>query len=152
MTSKIQFLHKGEHVASLTGEKITEWQVVHAMRDATKELGVQVGGFTVCAHFGETPRYDLLLELYKECPVQKLKKLILLFDAILKKDNVEYKEKRDSERIGMPQIWLLDNDEYAKLHRAKTESGAHDAQVKIPSLTGDPDFEKQFSIKEVIRA
>lgn len=151
-TPIIQFLHKGEHTASITGEKITEWQVVHAMRIASKAIDVPVASFTLCAQFGKNFRYDILLSLHKKCERQKLKNLILLFDGELKNLNIEYKKKRESERLDMPKIKIVREKEYEKLHRAKVNSGAHDAQVKITSLTDNPDFEKFFKIEKVISA
>jgi len=149
-TPIIQFLHKGEHIASVTGEKLTEWQVVTAMRYASKHLDVPVGGFTACARMGKTPRYDILIELHEKCETRKLKKMIELFDDELKKLNIEYREKRDSERLNIPRLKIVHERDYSKLHRARTEAGAHDAQVKIPSLTDDPEFEKHFRIIKVV--
>ncbi len=149
-TPIIQFMHKGAHVTSITGEKITEWQVVTAMRFASKRLEVPVHEFTVCAKFGKTPRYDILLELHEKCDLKRLKKLIVLFDDELKKLNIEYNKKRQSERLGKPILKIVHSNGYSKLHRKKTEAGAHDAQVKIPSLTEDPEFESQFDIKTVV--
>lgn len=149
-TPIIQFLHKGEHVASITGEKITEWQVVHAMRIASNAIDVPVGAFTLCAQFDKNSRYDILLSLHKKCETQKLKNLISMFDDELKRLNIEYKKKRDSQRLGLPKIKIVKEKEYEKMHRTKVDAGAHDSQVKITSLTDDAAFEKQFKIEKVI--
>jgi hypothetical protein len=149
-TPIIQFLHKGEHVASITGEKLTEWQAVHAMRLASESLNIPVGAFTLCAQFGKNLRYDILLELHNTCDIKKLKNLIIFFDNELKKLNIEYKQKRDSKRLGILKIKLVKEKEYEKLHRQKVSCGAHDTQIKITSLTDDPAFEKQFIIEKVI--
>ncbi|MFH1641453.1 MAG: GH3 auxin-responsive promoter family protein [Nanoarchaeota archaeon] len=150
-TPIIEFLHKGEHVSSITGEKITEWQVVTAMRFAAHRLDVPVHSFTVYPKFGRLPKYNILLELHGKCDEKKLGQLINYFDEELKYLNVEYKGKRDSQRLGRPVIQIVQKGSYSSIHKSKTEAGAHDAQIKIPSLSTDQKFGDDFEVVKVIR-
>ncbi len=57
-----EFLSRGKHTASITGEKITEWQVVEAMRRAAAATGAKVDRFTLQGVFGAVPYYRLTVE------------------------------------------------------------------------------------------
>ena len=46
---------------------------------------------------------------------------------------------------------IVKEKSYANLHKKKTQSGAHDAQVKITSLTNDSNFGKEFKILKIIK-
>ena len=58
----IEFLHKGAHIANVTGEKISESQVVDAVRSVIDEMRLTLSHFTVSPVWGDPPRYQLLVE------------------------------------------------------------------------------------------
>ena len=58
----IEFLHKGAHIANLTGEKISESQVVAAVRSVIDEMRLTLSHFTVSPVWGDPPRYHLQIE------------------------------------------------------------------------------------------
>jgi hypothetical protein len=131
----IEFLHKGEHITSITGEKLTEWQVVNAVRRAAHET--EINHFTAFAN-SRRNGYDLLME-HKGSP-----SFAKAVDSHLKELNVEYKAKRESGRLKPLILKEVKPGSYARLHKKKSEKGAHDAQIKIPALTDDPDFERKL--------
>ncbi|MCL2700548.1 MAG: GH3 auxin-responsive promoter family protein [Phycisphaerae bacterium] len=96
----IEFLSRGLHTANITGEKITEHQVVAAMAAAGGRGGADAGAverFVLQGRFAATPFYELRLE-----PRDGLDVTILAsrFDEALSELNVEYHSKRKSGRLG----------------------------------------------------
>ena len=99
-----EFLSRGRHTASITGEKITEHQVVEAMRIASERLGLAVQQFVVQGRFAATPYYELRLEL-PACDLAD--PLAAEFDEALGRLNIEYLAKRRSGRLGAVRPVLL---------------------------------------------
>jgi len=92
-----EFLSRGAHTASITGEKITEYQVVEAMRRAAAAASAQVERFVLQGRFASTPFYELRIELPATLPAEKLTRLM---DEELAGLNVEYRSKRAGGRLG----------------------------------------------------
>jgi hypothetical protein len=91
-----EFLSRGSHTASITGEKLTEHQVIAAMRGACGEVSAAVCRFVVQGRFSRPPYYELRLE---GAPAARGAALAEAFDRHLKRLNVEYRAKRDSGRL-----------------------------------------------------
>ncbi len=106
----IEFLHRGAHVSSVTGEKLTERQVVAAFERASGLLGLHLDNFVLAPVWANPPFYRLHLEasscgtgLQPVCftgwkPVPQ--GLAELLDEELSRANVEYGSKRSSGRLG----------------------------------------------------
>lgn len=92
-----EFLSRGRHTANITGEKITEHQVVEAMRQASGQIGASIQRFVLQGRFAPLPYYELRLEAP---PAVNLDALAEYLDQALAKLNVEYQSKRKSERLG----------------------------------------------------
>ena len=58
----IEFLNKGAHFSSLTGEKLSEFQVVAAVDAAPAALGLRLESFLLLPTWGDPPYYSLLVE------------------------------------------------------------------------------------------
>ena len=58
----IEFLNKGAHFSSLTGEKLSEYQVVAAVEAAQHEVGLRLRSYLLLPSWGEPPYYSLLVE------------------------------------------------------------------------------------------
>ena len=98
-TPVLRFLHKGAHISNLTGEKISESQVVDAVRAALETQGRRVTYFTLTPVWGEPPYYQLLIE-DRELPTPDLgNRLAAATDAKLQEVNCEYHEKRTTGRL-----------------------------------------------------
>lgn len=93
----LEFLSRGKHTANITGEKITEHQVVEAMRLASARARMEVHRFVMQGRFAQTPHYELRLE---SPTTSKARHLARCMDDALGKLNVEYHSKRDSGRLG----------------------------------------------------
>ncbi len=96
-TPVFEFLSRGRHTANITGEKITEHQVVEAMRRAASEIGADLERFTLRGRFAETPYYELRVEPADGWDPQRLAERM---DAALAGLNIEYAGKRSSDRLG----------------------------------------------------
>ncbi len=104
-TPVIEFLNKGSHISSVTGEKITERQVVEAIEILAKKLGIEIDNFRVQPKWAETPYYILTLE--KSIANNRQEKIADMFDAILQEINIEYKSKRETQRLGRVKLELV---------------------------------------------
>ena len=154
-TPVLKFLHKGSRISSLTGEKITEHQVVEAFRECERRLGFAVPQFTVCPGWGDPPHYFILIEeqadgLFSgEAGGRLLGAAGELFDLALKGMNVEYRGKRESERLGGPVVRLVADGSFERdklAHIAK--SGGRMEQYKHPYLSPLPDHCTRFRLSE----
>ncbi|MFA5864260.1 MAG: GH3 auxin-responsive promoter family protein [Phycisphaerae bacterium] len=97
-TPMIEFLNKGAHISSITGEKITERQVVEAVEIMGQKIGIKIDSFLVGPKWGDPPYYVLTLE--KSTADHRSQELGRQFDQILRQLNIEYESKRSSGRLG----------------------------------------------------
>ena len=99
-TPIIEFLSKGAHVSSITGEKLTESQAVQAVRDAADELTLDVETFVLGPNLADCPFYDLYVQAGAVLSADVLGRLAGLVDRKLGQYNIEYASKRKSSRLG----------------------------------------------------
>ena len=126
-TPLLEFLHKGAHIANITGEKITESQAVHAVR-----AGCGASVFSVAPQWDAAsdvpPRYVLLLEPPAEAAIERI-------DAALREANEEYDEKRASGRLGCLAMREIPPGTFAALARKRQAGvGGSAEQYKHPFL------------------
>lgn len=133
-TPEVQFLHKAGNVLSVTGEKVTEDQVVTVMRNITAG-GPPLAGFTVTQELVQPPRLVLVVE--PESPDtddEAWCSLLARFDDALRAANEEYDSKRASGRLAMPRALLLTPGSYRRWREALVAEGRPDGQIKPPHL------------------
>ncbi|MEK6797621.1 MAG: GH3 auxin-responsive promoter family protein [Planctomycetota bacterium] len=92
----LEFLHRGAYVSSVTGEKLTEWQVIRAFEAASAALAVPPRRFALAPVWAERPFYRLYLESRE--PLREV--MADAVDAGLARINIEYNGKRTSGRLG----------------------------------------------------
>src|SRR5262249_19241681 len=62
-TPLVEFLSKGAHFSSLTGEKLSEYQVTRAVEQVTQELGTSLTTYSLAPCWDdEVPYYGLFVE------------------------------------------------------------------------------------------
>ena len=122
---RLRFVRKAGNVLNLTGEKLTEDQVVRAMRDAL--AGATITGFT--AGYRLDPG-ESMPGLTRAGEGEAPRGLAERFDAALRLANVEYDAKRESGRLAMPALLRLRPGAYARYRAARIAEGAPDGQVK----------------------
>ena len=147
----VEFLNRTGHTCSLTGEKLTEDQVAHAVCEAASRLGLRLQAFTMCPLSKPFPHYALLAEMDTSFDRTSLSRFLVEVDRDLGCRNLEYQSKRTSRRLGAPEFWVLQPGSYAALRQRRIEAGVSDVQVKLACLTRDPNWHQQFDIVEQIR-
>jgi hypothetical protein len=137
----LEFLNKGAHISSVTGEKISESQVVGALKQATGELGLQLSYYTVTPVWGDPPGYRLLLE-EADLPARDVaEKLCHHADRHLQTLNVEYGEKRNTGRLTPLAPQLIPEGSWTRFARARqSKLGGSVEQYKHPCLVPDLKF------------
>ncbi|NQU76677.1 MAG: GH3 auxin-responsive promoter family protein, partial [Planctomycetes bacterium] len=95
------FLSKGAHTANITGEKLTEHQVVQAMQLAAGRLGLPIRRFLAQGHFDWPPFYSLRVEADEGTLSENAAgELARVVDEQLCRLNIEYAAKRRTGRLG----------------------------------------------------
>ncbi len=96
----VEFLHRGAHVSSVTGEKLTEWQVTTAFERVGQALQLKETSFVLAPVWGDPPYY----RLHVDGVATNGTALVQGVDRELKQLNVEYASKRSSGRLGMIEL------------------------------------------------
>lgn len=96
-TPLLSFVQKGKGVTNLTGEKLYEAQVIHAVKEVSASLGL-ISSFYILVANEKTMSYQLFIELDA---LSKISNSIFseLLDRKLGELNIEYQAKRDSGRL-----------------------------------------------------
>ncbi|HMP17596.1 MAG TPA: GH3 auxin-responsive promoter family protein, partial [Gemmatales bacterium] len=106
-TPIVEFLNKGSLFSNLTGEKLSEFQVVAAMKKASQLWGYLPSAYTLAPYWDErTPGYSLYLEEH-EMEALPAEQLAQVFDQLLREQNMEYDTKRESQRLRGLEICVL---------------------------------------------
>jgi hypothetical protein len=147
----LEFLHRGTHTASITGEKLTEQQAVMAYGAATNGSGLGSALFVLAPQWGNPPFYRLHVEadgsIFNGIARREL---AAVFDRQLQAINIEYASKRTSGRLAdidvnvLPPGWLARQDrEKAMSQRAVNEQFKH--RYLFSAIAADKTFpcEKQ---------
>jgi len=142
----IAFLNKGEHVANLTGEKITEHHVIAAVNQSVAERGLSLAGYCLCPTWDDVPYYSLLVEA-DDVPAETAPEVAAAVDAALACRNMEYEAKRGSGRLRPvrvktlpPGTWEAYDREMVARRNGRVE------QYKHKFLEPEVDFERRFRI------
>jgi hypothetical protein len=147
-TPVVEFLYRTGQTSSLTGEKLTEAQVANAVHEAAAHAGVRFDGFTMCPVAQPFPHYALVAELHPGSQRTPLAHFLLDVEQTLRRDNIEYRSKRNSRRLGSPELWLVAPRSYERLRGRRVAAGVSDSQVKVSALTRDLEWHRQFEIVE----
>jgi hypothetical protein len=126
-TPVISFRRKGRGMTSMTGEKLSENQVIDAVTGAAKALGVSVGAFRAEAD-AQQMRYVLKVEPETPIPDATQAALLAQIDDTLCEINIEYKSKRASGRLQAPLLQVM-------------KPGWHEAERKQAAADGRPVFQ-----------
>lgn len=149
-TPIIEFVQRGLNVTSITGEKLYESQVVEAVRRAIDKSLVSLEFFTALIEPLKIPRYAFLVEFSKKPPDGKEKEFLASVDEELCKLNEEYEFNRKSQELEKPVLKVVCPGEFVRFRAKKVKEGMHDGQFKVPNLSSDMNFQKNFTIEEEI--
>jgi hypothetical protein len=146
-TPMLEFLGKGKNFASLTGEKLTEYQVTGAVAEVTRRLGLPLPVYTLAPVWDERqPHYGLFIErsFWDDATANTM---IPALDAALCEANDEYRTKRSSGRLGAVKMCWLPPGTWAEWDRDRlTKAGGAAEQYKHPCLIGDLKFVESMPV------
>ncbi len=146
-TPAIEFVRKGLGISSITGEKLTEEQVVSAVSSVLADLRLDtIRHFTAEVELTMPPHYVCFMETNANLSQSIREEFLRLFDQNLCAENSEYKDKRLTKRLGMPSLRLLPVGTYTKLRQQRVSEGAPEAQVKIPILSAPSLFSGRLAL------
>ncbi|MDR2601033.1 MAG: GH3 auxin-responsive promoter family protein [Spirochaetaceae bacterium] len=145
----IKFIQKCNGIISMTGEKLHERQFIDAVRTVEKETGLELNFFVGFANV-EKSNYSFYFEFQKEDVTQaEAESFSADLDKVLQTYNVEYGDKRASDRIKEPETSLLVKNSFEKFKAACIERGFRDGQFKLNLLMQDE--KRQQAFKELIK-
>ncbi|MCI4348533.1 MAG: GH3 auxin-responsive promoter family protein, partial [Thermoplasmata archaeon] len=141
----IEFLNKGAHYSSLTGEKLSEHQVITAVERAQRAAGLHVKSYLLAPTWDDPPYYSLLIE-EDDVPTDELcDRLAGTVEDELRHQNVEYVCKRDTRRLGPVRILRIPEGSWIKFQKRRlVRSGGTVEQYKQPHLVPDLDLVASF--------
>jgi hypothetical protein len=151
-TPLVEFLNKGAHFANLTGEKLSEFQVVRAMQEALREQDTTVTAFTLAPCWDdETPYYALFVEWGDLGGLERVRGLSAAMDRHLRVLNVEYDTKRASRRLGSVRAMMLPTGAWSIWDQQRLQrNGGSPEQYKHPCLVPDADFRHQLPVEQEV--
>ena len=143
-TPLLRFVRKGGNMLNITGEKVSEDQLLQAFSAVAQDTAIV--GFSVGHRLAEVP----VLRLAVEGPVSH--GLAARFDAALQQGNVEYQAKRESGRLGLAELVELSPGTYQRWRAARVAEGAPHGQIKDPVvLRDDAAWQRLRVASEAIR-
>lgn len=149
----LEFLNKGAHFSSMTGEKLSEFQVVAAVAAAQRSLGLRLGSFLLLPTWGEPPYYSLLVEGPDVPGPTATDRLAAEVEAELRRTNVEYENKRTTLRLGPMRARRIPPGSWAEFQeRRLARSGGTVEQYKQPHLMADLDAIETFRFCDTLSA
>ena len=132
------FLNKGAHFSSLTGEKLSEFQVVAAVNQAQKNLGVRLSSYMLAPSWGEPPYYNLLVEEGDVSGDDAGGALAAEVEHCLEAINQEYENRRSTLRLGTIRLRLTTGGSWSRFQKRRlAKSGGTVEQYKQPHLLPD---------------
>ncbi|MEX2962336.1 GH3 auxin-responsive promoter family protein [Microbulbifer sp. TYP-18] len=134
-TPSLNFIQKGRGVTNITGEKLSEQQVLQAVADCERAFDLSARFFLMLAD-EERSHYRLLLEAGDpirawDDPEPRLAKYL---DEALSSHNIEYRCKRASGRLGSVHVQFLSPGTWKHYRRALLDAGQRESQLKYLCL------------------
>jgi hypothetical protein len=102
----IEFVRKGGGMTNLTGEKLSVTQVKAAVESAAEAVGTPVEHYRALAMVEES-RYELEVQFAGEIAPDKARRFLHEVEERLRDQNLEYRGKRDSMRLGAPVLHMM---------------------------------------------
>jgi hypothetical protein len=141
----IEFLNKGAHYSSLTGEKLSEHQVVAAVEAAQRASGLRMKSYLLAPTWDDPPYYALLIEEGDVPANGTIERLAAAVEGELRRQNVEYDCKRDTLRLGPVRIVRIPDGSWVEFQKRRlVKSGGTVEQYKQPHLVPELDAAAHF--------
>jgi hypothetical protein len=141
-TPTLKFIQKGKGITNLTGEKLSENQVIEAVKETCVEIGEDGEFFIMLADTTQT-NYNLFIE----CPPTI--NFNERFEKNLSIKNIEFESKRKSGRLLPTQVRFLKNGCSENYKEYQIKNGQRESQFKLVRLQYDTDCKFDFSPFEI---
>ncbi len=151
-TPLVKYERKLRATASLTGEKLTEVQVLSVVQSVLGEAGIVPEFFCLCAEWGSPPRYVLALEPRGAPPSDDV--ALAVADHIeqgLCKANPEYEKKRETQRLNEVAILVLEPGSRQAYIEQERRGGREVSRIKLPCLSMDLGVLARFNGRRIAR-
>jgi GH3 auxin-responsive promoter len=133
-----KFIQKGEGTTSLTGEKITEAQIIQAIEDSAHIYNIDVKFYTMFCDLNEQ-QYRLYVEFASDTSEVKKTGFVPVVDAQLRTINREYEVKRGSGRLIIPVLVEMGKNSHGRFKEQMVYRGmARDGLYKDIYLRTKP--------------
>ncbi|MDR0878497.1 MAG: GH3 auxin-responsive promoter family protein [Treponema sp.] len=145
----LKFVQKINGTVSLTGEKLHERQFIEAVQAVEQVTRRKVAFFVGFADVNNSNYrfyYEFADQSITTAEAEEFTKLV---DAELQQYNVEYKEKRASDRVKAPETYLLGSESFEQFKSKCIDQGFRDGQFKLNLLMQDEKRHDMF--KELIK-
>ena len=146
----LAFIRKGKDMTNITGEKMHVNHILLAMEEVKNILNLTIVNYRVTPNL-EKLLYEFYVELTDNIPYVWLQqKLIPVLDKALAKVNMEYEQKRKSQRLYLPILHLMRQGWYETQFRRDVDKGKRDLQHKWKVLCNQASLEDKEAIIETI--
>lgn len=134
-TPEIVFVQKGKGITSISGEKLYEQQMIHAVTEVSRRMNISLCFYLAFANVAAS-RYELFVEASDKSahPCENFAREI---DAQLQAINLEYKSKRTSMRLHPIEIQVAAPNAYERFKAWRVSQGIRESQFKMVYLTQD---------------
>ena len=141
---QIKFIQKINGTISLTGEKLHERQFIEAVHEVEKKLGKHLNFYVGFAE-PEKSSYKFYYEFTDQSvSLADAQAFTVELDRVLQGYNLEYREKRGSDRVKMPETALLGPDSFERFKAISIAQGSRDGQFKVNLLMQDENRQAMF--------
>lgn len=144
----LSFQYRLGRTSSITGEKLTEVQVLDALEQIREWPVLKRQDVIVHPRTGERPHYALLTAAsnLQEVSNEQLAAYAQAFHAALSAANGEYADKCASLRLGAPSVVVVTDNDIAELHRSLRAAHVGDDQYKPGVLRREHDLDQSMTI------
>jgi hypothetical protein len=138
-TPLIEFVRKGRDVTNITGEKLHVNQLIQAVEQAQSATGVVLQQYRAFPDL-EKSRYTILIGFDGTTPSKEtLLCLLSAIDSSLHDFNIEYAQKRESNRLGAPVLWVMKSSWFDRKAGSTVQGTGRDVQFKARLLRSEPE-------------
>ncbi|MBD3322611.1 MAG: hypothetical protein GF350_16035 [Chitinivibrionales bacterium] len=135
-----RFMYKGQGITNLTGEKLSEEQVILAVNRVSRELAMPVEFFTMACDENNMT-YTLFAEFSNAASERKSRDYCAAIDRTLIEINPEWKAKRGSQRLAPLSLRRLPVNSYEILkEKLRERNMVRESQYKVTHLRKQPLF------------
>lgn len=137
---QVEFLQKAAHFSNLTGEKLSEHQVVEAVNAALRREGMTLTSYCLAPVWsGEAPHYALMIEADDAADRPATARLCRRVDRLLRASNIEYDGKRGSGRLRPIRALVLPDGAWQ----------THDRELLAQRRRGIEQYKRRFLVGDV---